>query len=264
MGFPSPSLSLTGSLLDQVSNYLKKRHTNKFLIINLSEKDYDYSKFDNQVGVLWFVLFWFDLICLLIQLKISRYWNTSFQDILLHHLEIFLPFAKALMDGWVLIQPMWLPFIVWFVVVVVVVVDWVFVSNVESWMLNIKFWCLNPLIDWSRKNNDNCWRLSAVVQESLNCGTSYWNFVQSDEWICFAIVVANSAKVLSFSISQCDSNRSSANDCTSWPNLLFYVSRYIGYVANVMENRKPSTHLLKLERVIVCSSFQLEISIECF
>ncbi len=44
-------LTLSGRLIDKISEFLKKRHKGKFMIINLSEKEYDYSLFDNQVKI---------------------------------------------------------------------------------------------------------------------------------------------------------------------------------------------------------------------
>lgn len=45
MGFPSEE----GKLIDNLSHFFRVHHRGRFMIINLSEAEYDYSKFENQV-----------------------------------------------------------------------------------------------------------------------------------------------------------------------------------------------------------------------
>merc|ERR1712218_199770 len=49
MGFPHETISPFGRQIDHISTFLKKEYPNRFMIWNLSEKSYDYSKFNNQV-----------------------------------------------------------------------------------------------------------------------------------------------------------------------------------------------------------------------
>ena len=50
MGFPASGLeSAWRNHIDDVAKFLKTQHPDKFMIWNLSEKEYDYSKFDNQL-----------------------------------------------------------------------------------------------------------------------------------------------------------------------------------------------------------------------
>jgi C2 domain of PTEN tumour-suppressor protein/Polymorphic toxin system, DSP-PTPase phosphatase len=49
MGFPSDELTSNGRLIDHVSDYLQREHKSQFMVVNLSEKQYDYSKFDDNV-----------------------------------------------------------------------------------------------------------------------------------------------------------------------------------------------------------------------
>lgn len=48
MPFPSSDQTHIGSLLELSSNYMKATFPGRFLVFNLAEKAYDYSKFDNQ------------------------------------------------------------------------------------------------------------------------------------------------------------------------------------------------------------------------
>jgi hypothetical protein len=50
MVFFSLQYSLISTDLDDVWQLLKTRHVNHFMIWNLSERVYDYEKFDNQVS----------------------------------------------------------------------------------------------------------------------------------------------------------------------------------------------------------------------
>ncbi|KAJ5068178.1 phosphatase [Anaeramoeba ignava] len=50
MGFPSKGMEKTyRNNIEEVSKFFKKRHNEHFLILNLTERKYDYEKFDNQV-----------------------------------------------------------------------------------------------------------------------------------------------------------------------------------------------------------------------
>jgi len=50
MSYPASGLeSIYRNPITEVSRFLKNKHNNNFLIINLSNRKYDYSKFDNMV-----------------------------------------------------------------------------------------------------------------------------------------------------------------------------------------------------------------------
>jgi hypothetical protein len=50
MGFPASGLeSAWRNHIDDVAKFLKTSHPNCFMIWNLSEREYDYGKFDNQL-----------------------------------------------------------------------------------------------------------------------------------------------------------------------------------------------------------------------
>lgn len=50
MGFPASGLeSAWRNHIDDVAKFLKTSHPNSFMIWNLSEREYDYGKFDNQL-----------------------------------------------------------------------------------------------------------------------------------------------------------------------------------------------------------------------
>ena len=50
MGLPGSGVqSIWRNNIDVVAKFLKSNHKNHFMIWNLSEKEYDYSKFDNKV-----------------------------------------------------------------------------------------------------------------------------------------------------------------------------------------------------------------------
>lgn len=50
MAFPATGIEkMYRNSIDSVSKFLKERHQNNFLIINLSGKGYDYTKFDSRV-----------------------------------------------------------------------------------------------------------------------------------------------------------------------------------------------------------------------
>jgi hypothetical protein len=52
MGFPDEKVSHVGRLIDNVAKLLNATHSGRYMVWNLSEKSYDYSKFGNQVRVL--------------------------------------------------------------------------------------------------------------------------------------------------------------------------------------------------------------------
>lgn len=50
MGFPANAVEgMYRNNLEDVALMLKKKHNNKFMIWNLSEREYDYQKVDNMV-----------------------------------------------------------------------------------------------------------------------------------------------------------------------------------------------------------------------
>jgi len=50
MGFPASGVEgVFRNHIDEVCRLLKERHGNNYLIWNLSERAYDYKKFDNQI-----------------------------------------------------------------------------------------------------------------------------------------------------------------------------------------------------------------------
>jgi phosphatidylinositol-3,4,5-trisphosphate 3-phosphatase and dual-specificity protein phosphatase PTEN len=52
MAFPGSGLeTVYRNSINQVSKFLKERHKNNFLVINLSGKKYDNNKFDNKVRI---------------------------------------------------------------------------------------------------------------------------------------------------------------------------------------------------------------------
>jgi hypothetical protein len=58
MGFPAAAVEgMYRNNLEDVAAFFKRKHSGKFLIWNLSEREYDYSRVDNQV--LRWLLFYF-------------------------------------------------------------------------------------------------------------------------------------------------------------------------------------------------------------
>ena len=50
MGFPASGVEATyRNSIDNVSSFLRERHGLNYLVFNLSERKYDYTKFNNQV-----------------------------------------------------------------------------------------------------------------------------------------------------------------------------------------------------------------------
>ena len=50
MAFPASGFeSVYRNKIEDVSKFIKEKHGSNFLIINLSDRKYDYTKFDNQV-----------------------------------------------------------------------------------------------------------------------------------------------------------------------------------------------------------------------
>lgn len=53
MGFPAAAVEgMYRNFVDDVASMMRKKHGGKFMIWNLSERPYDYNKFDNQVPVI--------------------------------------------------------------------------------------------------------------------------------------------------------------------------------------------------------------------
>jgi hypothetical protein len=49
MGFPDPAPSHIGRAIDNLSRFLAHHHPHHYMLWNLSEKTYDYKKFEDQV-----------------------------------------------------------------------------------------------------------------------------------------------------------------------------------------------------------------------
>ena len=57
MGFPANAVEgMYRNNLEDVAALFKQKHNGKFMIWNLSEREYDYAKMENQVDMIWFKL----------------------------------------------------------------------------------------------------------------------------------------------------------------------------------------------------------------
>lgn len=59
MKFPSDETTHLGVPIDLMSKYLRSKHSGRFMVWNLSEKTYDYTKFEDQVHAADFFLIFF-------------------------------------------------------------------------------------------------------------------------------------------------------------------------------------------------------------